>query len=697
MKQLIAPIAIIIALIAFFVIIDRKDFSRHDDVQTVQSDSPTTNRKSSVSVPETKPVTELRPAVETKPAETKPAAETRPAETKSVAEAKRAAETKSEAKPVAVPVARVEEAEELNAEAMAILSDIEKRKKDKTILEGQIVMISQCPDPDSIDYPDCNLSATVVLNDINHTEICLIIPCIRNSQKIISDTIQTNSLVAFKLIDEDSLLENEKSIQLADDNLNFELDYWYSDQVRTITQYSKTTRYRKKETKEIVYDNKLALTDKDVTTRKEYMDKETERLNDIISNFSAEDANVFCNNYSEYTKDIVKKHPYAAIEYGDGQKKIFPLYVRFSTESILNCSLSNDQSLITHNAQVIASINQFFKERGILLLVVTVPLPYESYAHLLGLSKRLSTYNINRISFMQQLLMLGVETLDLEPMIEENIMSPFHYFNILKHDLHPSEIGAYYFAQYIYNHLNRYEYFHTLIKNDYSIKADYIKEEVQYYGEHFSEMNSMSITDRTTSINKESPFLLVGDSFSEAGHFQYYLAHFLNTRVNVIRKSGSFPITAQLLQMRSSDISSNTKVCILFNSAQSLGQRFKPLFFTGFHQIYPSGSSPDVDLYMKSKDLLKETCSFDLVLPDTVDPQKQYRLLLYTYSNDNSVSYKIKVDTCQPQEFKGKESSIEFKLLELPDHLHISCSASSEKPIKDNVIMEITKIYLIEQ
>ena len=41
MKQLIVPIAIIVALIAFFVIIDRKEFSRHDDVQTVQNESPT--------------------------------------------------------------------------------------------------------------------------------------------------------------------------------------------------------------------------------------------------------------------------------------------------------------------------------------------------------------------------------------------------------------------------------------------------------------------------------------------------------------------------------------------------------------------------------------------------------------------------------------------------------------------------------
>ena len=159
MKQLIAPVAIIVALIAFFVIIDRKAFSRHDDVQTVQSESPTSKRKPTVSVPETKSVTEIKPAVETKtvvetkpvteakpvtetkpktdakPTEVKPVAETRPVETKP-AEAKpvetKPAETKPQSKPeenllpAAVPVVTAEDAEKLNAEAIVAFEILEK-------------------------------------------------------------------------------------------------------------------------------------------------------------------------------------------------------------------------------------------------------------------------------------------------------------------------------------------------------------------------------------------------------------------------------------------------------------------------------------------------------------------------------------------------------------------------------------------
>ena len=173
MKQLIVPIAIIVALIAFFVIIDRKEFSRHDDVETVQIKSPTTNRKPTVSVPEMKPANELKPAGETKPmdemkpvvktkpvteakpvTETQPKIEAKPAGTKLIAEAKSAtevspiteakpaeanpvaetkpaAETKSKAKPSAVPVATAEEAIRANEDALKLF--LEQFPKEKTI------------------------------------------------------------------------------------------------------------------------------------------------------------------------------------------------------------------------------------------------------------------------------------------------------------------------------------------------------------------------------------------------------------------------------------------------------------------------------------------------------------------------------------------------------------------------------------
>ncbi len=136
MKQLIVPIAILVALIAFFAIIDRKEFSRHDDVQTVQGESLASNRKPTGSVPEPKTVTETRSAVDTqsvtetkqktdaKSAETKPIAETKSAETKPVA---KTLPIEGKLAPAAIPVVTAEETEKLNEEAMVFAENNAKR------------------------------------------------------------------------------------------------------------------------------------------------------------------------------------------------------------------------------------------------------------------------------------------------------------------------------------------------------------------------------------------------------------------------------------------------------------------------------------------------------------------------------------------------------------------------------------------
>ena len=95
MKQLIIPIAIIVALIAVFVIVDRKEFNRFDGVQNIQSEKQfATNRKSPISSPETKPATEVKYAVETRMLGTKSEGKKLVAEIK-LAETKLEAETKS--------------------------------------------------------------------------------------------------------------------------------------------------------------------------------------------------------------------------------------------------------------------------------------------------------------------------------------------------------------------------------------------------------------------------------------------------------------------------------------------------------------------------------------------------------------------------------------------------------------------------
>ena len=127
MKQLIIPLAIIVALIVFFFVADRKEFIRYiryetESVNVVKTANETKTVKS-------KPAekAENNPVAENKPDEMKPAVETK---TDQSVEAQPVTEAKSEEKPVptAVPVVTAEEAEKRNAEALAEYDILEKKR-----------------------------------------------------------------------------------------------------------------------------------------------------------------------------------------------------------------------------------------------------------------------------------------------------------------------------------------------------------------------------------------------------------------------------------------------------------------------------------------------------------------------------------------------------------------------------------------
>ena len=125
MKQLIVPVAIIIALIAFFIIIDRKEFS--GNVQKIAHVLPA----------ETKTVAEVKPA-EIKTVETKSAAETKSVEAKPVVEETKtdnpteskpmgAEMSEEKTKPAAVPVLTKEQADALVERMKQEEEDAKKR------------------------------------------------------------------------------------------------------------------------------------------------------------------------------------------------------------------------------------------------------------------------------------------------------------------------------------------------------------------------------------------------------------------------------------------------------------------------------------------------------------------------------------------------------------------------------------------
>ena len=304
MKQLFVPISLIVVLIVFFVIVDRKEFSSHDSVQTVQSESPTSNRKPTVSVPNTKPMTEVKVSGETKPVETKSvgktnpvaeippnetksteakfAAETiikdmKPAETKSLTETTNTVETRhveakpteaapsdtetktnrlAEVKPIvdikdrkrilpaAVPVVTQEKAEKLNAFAL-FLSTVKT-----TVVEGEITERSELPDPKESDYPNCRYTAHFSGNSIISGEECpkefvLVIEGFASYNILNENNVKQGDKIECSIIPFERLPTECQETQQADDLNLYLLERYYATDIRIIKSYNDNADFPK--------------------------------------------------------------------------------------------------------------------------------------------------------------------------------------------------------------------------------------------------------------------------------------------------------------------------------------------------------------------------------------------------------------------------------------------------------------------
>ena len=216
MKSLPVPIAIIVALIAFFVIVDRKGFNRDNVVQSVQTGSKASNdlRHIDFSTYNANRGT----TTEINPSETDPVAETNP---------------KEMAMPAAVPAVTQDEAEKLNA--FAIFLSTAK----KTVVEGEITERSELPNPQESDYPNCRFTAHFNGNSIKSGESCpkelsLVIEGFESYKILDTDKLKPGDKVKCTIIPFEDLPEEDQSTQQADDLNLFLLRSYYVVNVQII-------------------------------------------------------------------------------------------------------------------------------------------------------------------------------------------------------------------------------------------------------------------------------------------------------------------------------------------------------------------------------------------------------------------------------------------------------------------------------
>lgn len=250
MKQRIVPVALIVALIAFFVIIDRKEFSRLNNIQPIQREN-VSDRTETIPAVSAKPAIETRPFVDTKPPEvtdkqeeglkTQTQTETTPVSESGIKEAI------VSSRPFAVPVLSQEEAEKANLEAFAYAA-AEKEKTepffqmyegsqfDTISFEGTVKAVSTIPDPEQNDYPNCLYALFVDVNSVSTNnppsnemaqEIIINVPIMKDQKIVDTYKFLPGDKISCHCAEYESMPQSIQEIQLSDDIQAYEYQQYY--------------------------------------------------------------------------------------------------------------------------------------------------------------------------------------------------------------------------------------------------------------------------------------------------------------------------------------------------------------------------------------------------------------------------------------------------------------------------------------
>ena len=252
MKCFIIPVIIVISLLAFFVIIDYKEFTRQSNRQEIQTNAIRTTK--SVSQGEIG-----RIKSEEKTGETTEQAERINIESTPVAKTNPVIETIPRA-PAAIPAATPEEAETFNREAIEYA--IAKKEKvepfynlyqnshlETVVLEGTIRTVSTIPNPETNDYDNCLYALFVeidsLLSDLTDNatisyEIILNAPIMKDKTIFQNNVFYPGDKIWCTCAEYDTMPQPIQEIQLSDDIQSFEHQQYYATKINKISSFSET-------------------------------------------------------------------------------------------------------------------------------------------------------------------------------------------------------------------------------------------------------------------------------------------------------------------------------------------------------------------------------------------------------------------------------------------------------------------------
>ena len=504
MKQLIVPIAIIVVLVAIFIIVDHKEFNRSDDAQTIQRRNPglINNRQSD---PETKPGTELKPVDEIKLKDT------------NFPESKL---------PVAVPILSPEEAEQLIKEQKdPFFRHYENEELETILFEGTVRAVSTIPDPQKNDYPDCLYVVRLDINSFQSDsplskritkELYVAIPILKDNIVVPSHLLKPGDRVVCQSALYDDMPQTINEIQLSDDFQSFEDSYYYVlDLTRTNEfSYNGSKAFAKKELV-IPFIQSLPKDENACLLRKKRIQEELARIEEELTKHGGS----FATWKNEY-KEIAEKYKKLQNENWSG----------WIGDSFFSAGSKDELSYNTKEfIKGVLPYKTYLEEKGIDLIVLRVPHKQDFAARVLGSE----TFQENPawIEHYYNCLKNDIEIVDPMPEMWKHRFDLPVFYIYWTGQSHPGEGMHFFAAKYLASILERYGY--KPQTNSFSIKrvktkgnnADllYPSGNEKYPSgtniEYYQVLQGENIlTD--LEQNSGSPFLFVSNSFF--GKVPYY-------------------------------------------------------------------------------------------------------------------------------------------------------------------------------
>ena len=619
MKSLIVPIAVIVSLIILFVIVDYKEFTRHNAIQSIQAKDcapdksypsdcqhisvigggttkvkPTESKEPethSLAQVDAVPVVEAKPTVshstaETRLVEMRPVVETKidmPAETKPVAETKSVAEEKLA--PAAIPVMTAEEAEKLNEDAKAYaLAEKEKRepfykyyqdtKLDSVCFQGTIRATSTIPNPEKNDYDNCLYALFIEIDAILSgvardkkipCEVILNVPIMKDKTILQDKVFLPGDKILCSCVEYDLMPQAIQEMQLSDDIQSFEHQQYYSIEINKITSFQEegNRNFAKREIT-ILPIQTLPKEEKSVALRKERIQAEIFRI-----------------------EEEIKKHGGSFEKWKEEYKPIAEKYKKLCSEKYngwLNDSFFAAGGSETTNYQTKEYINgilpyiKYLNMHNIDLIVVRVPSKWDFAARVLASD----TFQENPawVEHYYECLKNDIEIVD--PMSElynhRFDYTEFYYYQVPE-EIHPYEGYAFVAAKVLSSRLKRYSFEKNLqqpllkIENFHGStrRMDYYPDGNNVFSSN-TPMSFRSVFSNGSYLRCKdmsgSPFLIISNSLfyfptrNRGAGFAEYLAYHLDSIPDYISQEGQYNSMLKSLVLNPT-ILSNRKAVIM--------------------------------------------------------------------------------------------------------------------------------------